>query len=107
MPERGEGCWLTDVDGNRFLDFFAGIAVCATGHSHPAVVKAVQEQAARLIHCGSSDVYSPGYAELCEKLASMAPRGSYTGDWQIFLSNSGTEAVEGAETGPFPHRTAA
>ena len=96
VPERGEGCWLTDVDGNRFLDFFAGIAVCATGHSHPAVVKAVQEQAARLIHAGGSDVYSPGYAELCEKLVSMAPQGSYSGDWQVFLTNSGTEAVEGA-----------
>ncbi len=96
VPERGEGCWITDVDGNRFLDFFAGIAVCATGHSHPAVVKAVQEQAARLIHAGGSDVYSPGYAELCEKLVSLAPQGSYTGDWQVFLTNSGTEAVEGA-----------
>lgn len=96
VPERGEGCFLIDVDGNRFLDLFAGIAVCATGHSHPAVVKAVQDQVARLIHAGGSDVYSPGYAELCEKLVLLAPRGEYTGDWQVFLTNSGTEAVEGA-----------
>lgn len=95
-PERGEGCFLIDVDGNRFLDFFAGIAVCATGHSHPTVVKAVQEQVARLIHAGGSDVYSPGYAELCEKLVSLAPQGSYSDGWQVFLTNSGTEAVEGA-----------
>lgn len=96
VPEWGEGCWLVDVDGNRFLDFSAGIAVCATGHSHPAVVKAIQTQAARLIHAGGSDIYSPGYAELSEKLVSLAPKGDYTGDWQVFLTNSGTESVEGA-----------
>ena len=46
VPKEGEGCWVTDVDGNRFLDFMAGIAVCTTGHSHPRIVKAVQEQVA-------------------------------------------------------------
>jgi 4-aminobutyrate aminotransferase len=96
VPERGEGCWLIDVDGNRFLDFFAGIAVCATGHSHPAVVEAVQTQVAKLIHAGGSDVYSPGYAELSEKLVSLAPQGGYSDGWQVFLTNSGTESVEGA-----------
>ncbi len=96
VPERGEGCWLTDVDGNRFLDLFAGIAVCATGHCHPAVVTAVEEQLHRLIHAGGPDVYSPGYAELCEKLVSLAPQGPYTGGWEVFLTNSGTESVEGA-----------
>ncbi len=95
-PERGQGCWLMDVDGNVFLDFFAGIAVAATGHAHPRVVQAVQEQVARLIHAGGSDVYSPGYAELCEKLVELAPKGEYTGGWRVFLTNSGTESVEGA-----------
>jgi 4-aminobutyrate aminotransferase len=84
------------VDGNQFLDFFAGIAVCATGHAHPRIVHAVQEQVAKLIHAGGSDVYSPGYAELCEKLVELAPKGEYDGGWQVFLTNSGTESVEGA-----------
>ena len=96
VPESGDGCWITDVDGNRFLDLFAGIAVCATGHCHPAVVKAIQDQAARLIHAGGSDVYSPGYAELSQKLVDLAPKGSYSDGWQVFLTNSGTESVEGA-----------
>jgi 4-aminobutyrate aminotransferase len=96
VPEAGEGCWITDVDGNRFLDLFAGIAVCNTGHCHPEVVQAIQDQAVRLIHAGGSDVYSPGYAELCQKLVSLAPKGSYTGGWEVFLTNSGTESVEGA-----------
>src|SRR5260370_31651138 len=50
VMERGEGCWVTDVDGNRFLDFTAGIAVVTTGHSHPKVVAAIEEQARRFIH---------------------------------------------------------
>ncbi len=96
-PERGEGCWITDVDGNRFLDFTAGIAVCTTGHSHPRVVKAVQEQVARLIHICGSDFYSPGYGDLCGKLSQLAPKGeTHPGPWRVFLSNSGTESVEGA-----------
>ncbi|MFZ1756038.1 MAG: aminotransferase class III-fold pyridoxal phosphate-dependent enzyme [Caldilineaceae bacterium] len=96
VPESGRGCWITDVDGNTFLDLFAGIAVCATGHCHPAVVKAVEEQARRLIHAGGADVYSPGYAELCERLVAIAPAGSYSDRWEVFLTNSGTESVEGA-----------
>jgi len=97
VPERGEGCWVTDVDGNRFLDFTAGIAVCTTGHSHPRVVAAVQAQTARLIHMCGSDFYSPGYGELCAKLATLAPKGDkYDEPWRVFLCNSGTESVEGA-----------
>jgi len=95
-PERGEGCWITDVDGNRFLDFTAGIAVCTTGHCHPRIVKAVQDQVARMIHICGSDFYSPGYGELAAKLASLAPAGKHTDPWRTFLSNSGTESVEGA-----------
>ncbi len=96
VPESGQGCWVTDVDGNTFLDLFAGIAVCATGHCHPAVVEAVTTQARRLIHVGGPDVYSPGYMELCERLVEIAPAGSYNGGWEVFLTNSGTESVEGA-----------
>lgn len=96
VPESGQGCWLTDVDGNTFLDLFAGIAVCATGHCHPAVVGAVEQQARRLIHAGGPDVYSPGYMELCERLVALAPSGPYADGWEVFLTNSGTESIEGA-----------
>ncbi|MDD2696105.1 MAG: acetyl ornithine aminotransferase family protein [Anaerolineales bacterium] len=87
------GCIVTDVDGNRFLDFAAGIAVCATGHCHPRVVRAIQDQAARLIHLCGSDFYYLPYTDLASKLASLAPG---PGPWQVFLTNSGAEAVEGA-----------
>jgi 4-aminobutyrate aminotransferase len=92
VPARGSGVALQDVDGNVFLDFNAGIAVCATGHCHPQVVEAVTRQAARLLHYSASDFYLPIYAELCRKLAEIAPfRGA-----RSFLTNSGTEAVEAA-----------
>ena len=93
VAESAQGCVVTDVDGNRFLDFAAGIAVCSTGHCHPRVVKAIQNQAARLIHLCGADFYYPLYAQVAEKLASLAPG---PGEWQVFLSNSGAEAVEGA-----------
>ena len=93
VVDHAAGCVVTDVDGNRFLDFAAGIAVCATGHCHPRVVKAIQEQAARLIHLCGADFYDPLYIETAERLAAVAP-GS--GAWKVFLSNSGAEAVEGA-----------
>ncbi len=93
VADHAAGCIVTDVDGNRFLDFAAGIAVCATGHCHPRIVGAIQEQATRLIHICGSDFYYPLYVELAERLAAAAP-GS--GSWKVFLSNSGAEAVEGA-----------
>jgi len=92
VAKSGQGCTVTDVDDNRLLDFAAGIAVCSTGHCHPRVVKAVQEQAARLIHI-SPDFYYPLYVETAAALARIAPDSD---DWQVFLTNSGTEAVEGA-----------
>ena len=92
VAESARGCTVTDVDGNRFLDFAAGIAVCSTGHCHPRVVRAVQEQAGRMIHI-SADFYYPPYVEMAAKLAEIAPGED---DWQVFLTNSGTEAVEGA-----------
>jgi 4-aminobutyrate aminotransferase len=88
----GKGSEVWDVDGNRFLDFAAGIAVASTGHSHPKVVKAIQEQAEKFIHI-SSDFYHEKWIELSEKLAGVAP---FEEDARVFLTNSGTEAVEAA-----------
>jgi 4-aminobutyrate aminotransferase len=90
---RGEGPMVEDVDGNRFLDFMAGIAVSSTGYGHPAVVKAVKEAADRFLHICGSDFYYEGLTALCERLAKLAPGPSPK---RVFLTNSGTEAVEGA-----------
>lgn len=90
---RGRGAMVEDVDGNRFLDFMAGIAVAATGHSHPRVVEAIQEAAADFLHICGSDFHYPGLADLCERLARLAPGPSPK---RAFITNSGTEAVEGA-----------
>ncbi len=93
VADHAKGCFITDVDGNRFLDFAAGIAVCTTGHCHPRIAKAIQEQATRLIHLCGADFYYPIYVEVAERLAASAPGSD---DWKVFLSNSGAEAVEGA-----------
>lgn len=93
VADSGRGCVVTDVDGNRFLDFAAGIAVCSTGHSHPKVVAAIATQAERLIHIAATDFYEPRYLELMERLAAIAPFAERA---RVFLTNSGTEAVEGA-----------
>ena len=91
VPARGAGSVVEDVDGNVFLDVNAGIAVTSTGHCHPAVVEAIQRQAAELIHYSASDFYLPIYSELTERLAEVAPMA---GGVRTFLTNSGTEAVE-------------
>ena len=91
--ERGRGAMVEDVDGNRYLDFMAGIAVTATGHSHPAVVQAIKDAADRFLHICGSDFYYEGMSALCERLARLAPGPSRK---RVFLTNSGTEAVEGA-----------
>ncbi|MEP6807385.1 MAG: acetyl ornithine aminotransferase family protein [Chloroflexota bacterium] len=93
VADTGSGCVITDVDGNRFLDFAAGIAVCSTGHGHPKVVEAIKAQADRLIHIAATDFYEPRYLELTEHLARIAP---FAEPARVFLTNSGTEAVEGA-----------
>ena len=90
---RGEGAVVEDVDGNRYLDFMAGIAVASTGYGHPQVVKAVQEAAGKFLHICGSDFYYESFAALCERLAGLAPGSSKK---RVFLTNSGTEAVEGA-----------
>ncbi len=88
----GKGTEVWDVDGNRFLDFMAGIAVASTGHAHPKVVKAIKDQAEKFIHI-SSDFYHEKWIELGEKLAEIAPFDDYG---VSFMTNSGTEAVETA-----------
>ena len=91
--KRGEGAVIEDLDGNRFLDFTAGIAVCASGHCHPRVVEAVQKQAAQLIHMSGTDFYYQPQADLAQKLAAIAPGD---GDKRVFFTNSGAESVEAA-----------
>lgn len=90
---RGQGAMIEDVDGNRYLDFMAGIAVAATGHSHPKVVAAIQEAAGRFLHICGGDFYYESFAALPERLAKLAPGRDAK---KVFLTNSGTEAVEGA-----------
>lgn len=92
VMSHGRGTEVWDVDGNRFLDFAAGIAVCATGHAHPQVVKAVQDAAAKFLHI-SSDFWHEEMTALGERLAAIAPLGEPA---LSFLCQSGTEAVEGA-----------
>lgn len=89
----GSGVWLTDVDGNRFLDFNAGIAVNSTGHAHPKVVAAIKTQAEKLLHYSGTDFYYTPEIEFAERLSKLVPTGSEN---RVFLCNSGTEAVEGA-----------
>jgi 4-aminobutyrate aminotransferase len=91
VTERASGMVVEDLDGNRFLDFAAGISTVSTGHCHPEVVRAVQEQAERLMHLCYTDFHYPAYIELCETLAELAPM---SGEKRVFLSNSGAEAVE-------------
>jgi len=91
VVDRGEGSLIWDVDGNRFLDFNAGIAVVATGHCHPRIVKAIQDQAARLIHMSGTDFYYEAQSSVAKALCDIVP---IAGDKKVFLSNSGTEAVE-------------
>jgi 4-aminobutyrate aminotransferase len=93
VPVRGDGLTVEDIDGNLFLDFAAGIAVNSTGHAHPRVVSAIQEQAAELIHFSASDFYLPIYPETCREIARIAP---ISGRKRVYLGNSGTEVVEAA-----------
>jgi 4-aminobutyrate aminotransferase len=93
VARRGQGAMVEDVDGNVFLDFAAGIAVCSTGHCHPEVVKAIQEQAAELIHISGTDFYYSHMVELAEKLSAITPGKEPK---RFFYTNSGTEAVEAA-----------
>lgn len=90
---RGEGAIVEDVDGNRFLDFNAGIAVVATGHANPRIVAAVQEQATKFLHMSGTDFYYENMVQLAEKLATLVPGD---GPNRVYFGNSGTEAIEAA-----------
>ncbi len=90
--ERGEGCWVYDAAGRKFLDLYGGHAVASTGHCHPEVVAAIEAQARKLIFYSNS-VYNSARAAACEALVKFAPGGS---GWKVFLCNSGTEANETA-----------
>jgi 4-aminobutyrate aminotransferase len=100
VVSRGQGCMVEDVDGNVFLDMTAGIAVTATGHAHPEVVKAIQEQSARLLHMSGTDFYYEPMVELAEQLAIRAPfpqpQSNAEFPAKIFFTNSGAESNEGA-----------
>ena len=91
--ERGSGAVIQDVDGNLFLDFTAGIAVTNTGHCHPEVVAAIQDQAGKLLHMSGTDFYYRPQIDLAEKLAQVAPGPTPK---KVFFCNSGAEAIEGA-----------
>lgn len=93
VMKQGRGMVVEDVDENLFLDFMAGIAVANTGHSHPRVVQAIEEQARKFLHICGSDFYYQPMMELAEKLSQLAP-GS--GTKKVFFTNSGTETVEAA-----------
>jgi 4-aminobutyrate aminotransferase len=92
VAERGEGSWLIDVEGRRYLDLGAGIGVNATGHGHPGVVEAIVEQARALVHT-SVVVHHRRNVELAERLGGLCP---FLDEPQLFFCNSGAEAVDGA-----------
>jgi 4-aminobutyrate aminotransferase len=96
VVSRARGLVVEDVDGNRFLDFNAGIAVVAAGHGHPDVNAAIHRQVDDVLHYCSSDFYLPAYTDVSERLAALAPMAGAPGSVRSFLSNSGTEAVEAA-----------
>ena len=91
VAKRGRGIVVTDVDGNEFFDFSAGIAVTSTGHCHPEVVAAIQRQAAELIHMSGTDFYYENMVELASRLSKIAPM---KGPHKIYYGNSGAEAIE-------------
>jgi 4-aminobutyrate aminotransferase len=93
VVKQAQGMVVEDVDGNLFLDFMAGIAVASTGHSHPRVVKAIEEQARKFLHICGSDYYYEPMVELAEKLDRLTPGAAPK---KVFFTNSGTEAVEAA-----------
>ena len=92
IADRGEGDYLYTTDGRRYLDFTCGIGVTNTGHAHPRVVKAVQEQAAKLLHGQANIVYHQPMIQLAEELLTIVPAPLDS----FFFSNSGAEIIEGA-----------
>jgi 4-aminobutyrate aminotransferase len=93
VAESGEGVWITDVDGNRLLDFSAGVSVNNVGYAHPEVVRAVREQVGRLSHFAGTDFYYEAQVRLAERIARIVP-GTF--EKKVFFTNSGTESAEAA-----------
>jgi 4-aminobutyrate aminotransferase len=93
VVRRAKGAMIEDMDGNRFLDYTAGIAVTNVGHSHPRVVAAIRRQSRRLIHMSGTDFYYSPQVRLAERLAALAPGGEPK---RVFFTNSGAEAIEAA-----------
>ena len=93
VMDHGKGSEVWDVDGQRFIDFTAGVAVLVAGHAHPAIVEAITEQAQKYVHMAGTDFYLPEAVELAETLSRITP-GNY--DKQVFFTNSGTESNEAA-----------
>ncbi|MEK7703104.1 MAG: acetyl ornithine aminotransferase family protein [Nitrospirota bacterium] len=100
VVQSAKGSFVTDVDGNRFLDFTSGIAVTATGHCHPAVVRAICAQSKRFIHMSGTDFYYPQEVLLAERLSELADgrplKEGAPSPWKVFFTNSGTESIEAA-----------
>ncbi len=93
VMDHGKGCMVWDVDGNRYIDFTAGVATLNTGHCHPEVVQAVKGQADKFLHMAGTDFYQLEAVELAETLNRITP-GDF--DKQVFFTNSGTESIEAA-----------
>ncbi|PCI39564.1 MAG: aspartate aminotransferase family protein [Elusimicrobia bacterium] len=93
VVSHGKGAMVEDVDGNRYVDWMAGIAVASTGYAHPKVVEAVRESAGNFFSMCTTDWYYENFSAVCERLAKLAPGNSKK---RVFVTNSGTEAVEGA-----------
>src|SRR5713101_6297329 len=93
VVRRARGAMIEDLDGNRFLDFTAGIAVTNVGHCHPAVTKAIRKQAGRLVHMSGTDFYYTPQVKVAETLARLAPGKEPK---RVFFTNSGAEAIEAA-----------
>jgi 4-aminobutyrate aminotransferase len=91
--QKGEGLEVTDVDGNRFLDFTSGIGVCNTGHRHPEVTAAIVDQTEKFLHMSGTDFYYAAQSDLAERLARLSPG---TKERKVFYANSGAEAIEAA-----------
>jgi 4-aminobutyrate aminotransferase len=93
VVRRAKGAMVEDLDGNRFLDFTAGIAVTAAGHCHPRVTRAIHRQSSRLVHMSGTDFYYTPQVRLAERLARLAPGPEPK---RVFFTNSGAEAIEAA-----------
>src|SRR5262245_13687470 len=93
VVQRGSGAILEDVDGNTFLDFNAGVAVCALGHAHPEITEVIARQASEFVHISGTDYYYPHQTALAERLSQLTP-GNFAK--RVHYGNSGAEAIEGA-----------